>query len=352
MTERNDLARALREPHDEARAHRNWEAIERRRHRTPAVPMARGLWSGAVLLGVAAAVALAIGLGEDAPGPLRAADGHAAHGVLTSERVRLDDGSVIALTANARLEVLENAGDHVRFWLHDGEARFDVVPGGPRRWVIETGLVTVEVLGTAFTVARGEGSVRVAVERGSVLVTAPEEMRRLHAGEEMIVELPAAHETLAAAPSPAPSGSPSPEPEPSVSPPPSPVASVAPAPPAPRLRDVDALRAAGRIDDAIAMLETIEQDAGAGSERALAAFTRGRLELDRRDHPRDAADAFEHAIALGLRAPLVEDARARRVEALARAGDGAAAREAAQDYTEHHPNGRWQADVERWLASP
>jgi transmembrane sensor len=118
-----------------------------------------------------------------------------------------------------------------------------------------------------------------------------------------------------------------------------------------RLRDADRLRAAGQLEDAARVLSSIADDPSAGSERALAAFTLGRLELDRRGRPREAADAFARAIELGLRAPLLEDARARRVQALSRI-DREAARRAADDYLAHHPDGRWRTEIEAWIATP
>jgi len=354
-----DLKRALREPHDEARAHRNWEAITRRRYPTPKLG-ARFAMGSALVLGLGVAVALVTLALPHAPGPLVRENGARAQGMLDQREIALDDGSVITLEDGARLEVLENTGDHVRFWLHEGVAHFDVVPGGPRRWAIETGLVTVEVLGTAFSVARTVESVTVAVARGSVLVrgpTAPDGMRRLGAGESLT--LPAGEQPTVArvesAPAPA-------EATPEARARPHAHETVAPIEnedededeieaAAPRLRDVDALRAAGRIDEAVTLLDAISNDPTAGRERALAAFTRARLELDRRGRPSDAAAAFDRAIALGLREPLREDAEARRVEALARASDTDGARRAADDYRAHHPNGRWLADVERWSAT-
>ncbi len=383
MTLRRELRESLGEPHHEARAHANWEAVERRRRPTPAFPARRGM----LALGLAAAALVAVGVlaMPRAPGPLRTPDGAEAHGLLAGAATTLDDGSVITLAGTARLEVLENAGDHVRLWLHEGEAHFDVVPGGPRRWAIESGGVTVEVLGTSFVVHRDGDTVRVAVDRGSVLVrgpTAPGGMQRLHAGESITVAVEA--RALAAAPTASSGRAPAPEtPDLAPSPPPSAASDAPPAhrasitavvaesrqadeeaprtePPsaeapeavAARLRDVDTLRAQGRIDEAVALLVTIEDDPSAGRERPLAAYTRARLLLDRRDEPGEAASAIERAIALGLRAPLLEDARARRVEALARAGDTEGARAAAAEYRAQHPQGRWAADVDRWCAAP
>lgn len=372
-----ELRASLREPHDEARAHANWEAIGRRRHRVPAVPVSRVLAFG-LALGAGLAVVIALAMFHDAaPGPLALEDGSVASGVIDRDVVTLDDGSRVAMETGARLEILENAGDHVRFWLHEGAARFDVVPGGPRRWVIESGLVTVEVLGTAFRVEHGEREVRVSVDRGSVLVrgpTAPDGMRRLGAGESLavptgegpvaavapedlepipgpVVEQPSApvHEPREELASP---GRDEDVAEPAIEPVTETGRARATEPPAARLRDADALRAAGRLDEAALLLERIADDPTAGDERALAAFTRARIELDRRHRPVDAAAAFAQAIALGLREPLLEDARARRVEALARTSDHAATRAAAAEYLALHPDGRWRSEVERWSTAP
>ena len=62
-----------------------------------------------------------------------------------------------------------------------------MIPGGPRRWQIECGLATVEVVGTS-SAARGPHGLRVGVERGVVLVRGERvvnHVRRLTAGESM-----------------------------------------------------------------------------------------------------------------------------------------------------------------------
>jgi transmembrane sensor len=113
----------------------------------------------------------------------------------------------------------------------------------------------------------------------------------------------------------------------------------------------DVLRREGRFDEAASLLSSITLGPP-GPEAALAAFTLGRLELERRSHPAEAARAFERAIELGLREPLLEDARARTVEALSRAGDLRATETAAVTYLANYPEGRWCAEVERWSARP
>ncbi len=227
------------------------------------------------------------------------------------------------------------------------------------------------MLGTSFRVTHREHEVEVSVSRGSVLVrgpTAPGGMQRLHAGDAIVVPLdetqPSTAEAETARDDDAAHGAddapvlPSAEVTTEISTDPAPEAVAAAPSRTPRrteaqdrLRDADRLRAAGQLEDAARVLSSIADDPSAGSERALAAFTLGRLELDRRGRPREAADAFARAIELGLRAPLLEDARARRVQALSRI-DREAARRAADDYLAHHPDGRWRTEIEAWIATP
>jgi transmembrane sensor len=53
--------------------------------------------------------------------------------------------------------------------LEEGKAAFQVVPGGSRQWIVEAGALSVEVVGTRFSVERTPTQVRVEVERGTVL---------------------------------------------------------------------------------------------------------------------------------------------------------------------------------------
>jgi transmembrane sensor len=65
--------------------------------------------------------------------------------------------------------------------------------------------------------------------------------------------------------------------------------------------------------------------------------------------PAPAARALERALALGLPQSLREDARARLVEAQARSGNTAAARDAAAAYRREFPDGRYRARIESQL---
>jgi hypothetical protein len=64
----------------------------------------------------------------------------------------------------------------------------------------------------------------------------------------------------------------------------------------------------------------------------------------------NASRAFERALALGVPSGLEEDVFARLVEAQVRAGNRAAARGVADEYSRRFPAGRRRADVAGWLA--
>lgn len=368
---REHFGESLEVPVDEARLARGWRAISEATY----APSRRPLYAGAAVVTAAAAIAIAIASrGEAGPGPLATVTAGAPvsveHALGAAGRaggsVALDDGSTIAIAQGASLEPLENTAERFSLLLHAGTARFDVRPGGPRRWSIEAGLVTVEVVGTAFEVRREGGAVRVSVSRGRVLVrgeSVPDRVRALGAGESIEIgaedaELAAgeitddeiaAGETGAAAE--LPGGA-------EVAEGASPIASRArradavPAEAATPdvatlLAQADEARRAGRIDDALAGYAAAARHEG-DPQAALASFTRGRLALD---HGRaaDAVTDLHRALALGLPPALEETARARLVDALARTGDAAGARRAADEYLEAYPEGAWRGSVSRAL---
>ena len=84
----------------------------------------------------------------------------------------------------------------------------------------------------------------------------------------------------------------------------------------------------------------------------LAAFTLGRVLLDDLRDPRAAAAAFRRAAELAPSGELAEDALAREVEALSRAGDADAARERAAAYEARYPDGRRLPTVRRFGGAP
>ncbi len=327
---------------DEARIDRLWQGIERGRAR----PRVRWV-APAAGLAAAAALALFLWRGQTStgavPGPLLRSDGSAIAEL--SAVTELSDGSRIELSDGARLELLRNDAHAVDWLLHGGRARFHVEPGGPRSWTIEAGLVTVDVVGTGFSVERDEGAVTVAVERGVVLVRGPQvpdRAVRLTATESITVRAPVEASAPAVVDEPA-------EPAANLVREVAPVEAVeapsgrdgtAPAPNAEVLMArADEARAAGRSERAAVLLGramALRGDPAAG----LAAFTLGRLELEQLDRPGRAAVAFAGALRRSLPPRLREDASARLVEAYRRSGDAAAARRAARSYLSAYPEGR------------
>ncbi len=316
-----------------------------------------------------------------------------------TRELSFDDGSQVTLAPEARLEVLANDGAHFVSLLDRASARFSVRPGGPRRWSIETALATVEVVGTVFTVDPQADRLVVTVEKGLVVVRGervPGRVVSLGAGERLEVLADAPRAADAPAPAPAPSTdavatAPAPAPSPEVPvavpgaivPPSSetPAAAAGTPPrraeparaPAPRddaarvrddaralagddagpagadapalapeaaLREADALRQAGDARAAAAVLERAIAAGGDDAAVGLAAFTLGRIALDALDQPERAARAFARVIELGTPAGLLEDAYARRADALLRAGRTADARAAIDAYARAYPQAR------------
>jgi transmembrane sensor len=138
-----------------------------------------------------AALALVVWLRFEPAGPLLAR-GAQLSSTLVSEKeatvLDLSDGSRITLDPEGRIDVLGNDKRTFVTTLRRGKAHFEVEPGGPRRWVVEAGLVSVEVVGTGFTVERGDEQVTVTVDHGIVLVRGefPGSERRLTAGQSLV----------------------------------------------------------------------------------------------------------------------------------------------------------------------
>jgi len=296
--------------------------------------------------------------------------------------IELADGSRVELDPGTRLVPLENTDRTVVVLLGTGRALFEVQPGGPRRWAIEAGLATIEVVGTRFVVSRTTSRVTVEVERGIVLVRGervPDRVKRLVAGERLDVEdepylPPAAAASSSAMPraSAAPSGP--------------------PREPTGAARDdaswrdlaehrhyakayenlgaegiaahtktadidqllalADVARFSGHLGDAVAPLRRIVAEHRGDPRAALAAFTLGRVHLDALGDPAAAAQDFADAIALGLPRALLEDAYLRLIEARAKAGDQHGAHEAWGEYHERFPDSTRRSTADQWRRGP
>jgi transmembrane sensor len=289
--------------------------------------------------------------------------------------VRFSDGStasrreptavVLERSSAPRLEVVE---------LARGAATFEVVANPARVFRVEVGPVVVEVLGTRFTVERFESAVTVAVERGRVRVTGPQGDSELVGGERgefsfapsrtlaaPEVEAPAAPSSLrprAAAPHalmPASSGTSRSwkalaedgdydgayallHGSPGIT-----VRDEA----AELFLEADVARLSHHPADAIAPLRRLVERHPSDARAPLAAFTLGSVLLEL-GSPREAGDAFVEAQRLDPDGPMAEDAQAREVEALSRAGEVQRARARAEAYVKAYPNGRRIRAVRRF----
>lgn len=407
---RYPLKQHLQDPVDELAMQRLGQAVEARLSspRRPRWPLRLAL------AGMALATASAVFAVRRDPGPLLLSDGRAFVGVDSgdwAQEVALSDGSQIRLGTHARIETLNSSGSAFGAALTRGRAEFAVRPGGPRRWTIECGLATVEVMGTEFACEREPGHLRVSVRRGIVLVRSeriPSRARRLTAGESLELSEPLSERSSDEPPR---SPSPSPPPQPSEAPTTGPTTLPTPVPtPPPKtvvtaagrngaaghsavrpaippswlelarlgrnqeafaslgpsgfeqeskglgvddlLALADVARLSGHPTEAVTLLNRLLAEFPNHAQASLAAFALGRLELDALAHPRAAATAFNKALALGIPVSLREDVSARLVEAYYQSGDLGAARRSATDYLATYPHGRHKRAVEGWLRRP
>jgi len=264
-----------------------------------------------------------------------------------------DGSAVVPDDVDSELVIAEASTTMTRVELRRGGARFDVTPNPERRFRVEAGLVTVDVLGTEFHCRREGDGVVVEVIRGQVSVSWPEDSRILERGDSGLFPPP-------------PSES-SPEDRPLVS------------SAAPRWRRLarkgesvaayealeqgqkvanraeelmlaaDVARKAGHPAAALPYLQRVIDDHPKNSRAPLAAFTMGRIEQGRRNY-RAAAEHFAKVREM-KGSSLIEHALAREVEAWSAAGDKARARRHAKDYLDHYPDGPRAPKVRRALAA-
>jgi len=293
----------------------------------------------------------------------------------------LADGSRVVRDGPATvLRKSVEADNEVLYDLLAGGARFEVARRPSRMFRVQAGLVTVQVIGTGFSVERAAAGCRVAVDHGRVLVSWWGGSRELAAGEVGTfpptdpigtvggllrdrggqgASLPGPPRDLEPPATASLGNAPLRQFAPSQ---PAPVAAPARAPtrglaahvvarqdaiasPDALFARADQARAAANADAALLALRELVDRYPHDPHAAAAAFTMGRLLLESLRRPRAAAAAFAEARALaGGAAPLTEDALAREVEALHVAGDAPAARVRAELYRSSFPHGlRWKA---------
>ncbi|MBA6411831.1 FecR family protein [Parahaliea sp. F7430] len=116
--------------------------------------------------------------------PSPASQWHYATQIAEHRSVSLEDGSALELGARSRLSV-EFDADQRRVLLQGGEVFFDVVQDRQRPFLIDVGVGTVRVLGTAFSIHRQGDQITVAVLRGQVAVSRGSHEESLSAGQRL-----------------------------------------------------------------------------------------------------------------------------------------------------------------------
>jgi transmembrane sensor len=289
--------------------------------------------------------------------------------------LKLADGSrVKALSRGAAVSVEGNEPKQIKLRLDAGGARFDVIPNKQREFTVRAGSVEVAVLGTVFDVERGDGKVRVSVSRGKVRVRTGVSANGstataiVKAGEAQWFEDVAPSERslreLSTAVTPARTRN----------------RHLAQHNARERAAQEDAPRAEWRSlsqsgdyegayrllqqstvedDDSVALLDAADAARLSGHPQVavtylrkvldqhrespvapLAAFTLGRVLLERLGQPTEAADAFATARQLAPTGSLAQDALAREVEAWSKAGRPDDAYRCAREYVDTYPKGR------------
>ena len=107
----------------------------------------------------------------------------------------------------------------------------------------------------------------------------------------------------------------------------------------------DVARQAGRPERAVPFLERVVNEHPKEVPAQLAGFSLGKIYLDNLDEPALAAHSFAAVRAMAPAGGLAQDALAREVEAWARAGETARARDGALEYQRLYPHGRRLAAV-------
>jgi ferric-dicitrate binding protein FerR (iron transport regulator) len=161
------VRRALDDSVDDATLTQLWQRLAAARARRD-LPVKR-VW----IIGVASAAvtALLVLFAQHAlsGSPLHLVDGRDVPAKMASgdaTHLSFDDGSMIDVAAGGGLDLLESTAQSFAMAIRAGDIVVDVTPGGPRTWRVECGPITVEVVGTHFSVERTRTFVRVSVSRG------------------------------------------------------------------------------------------------------------------------------------------------------------------------------------------
>jgi hypothetical protein len=327
MTRR--LAGYLPRKVDDADLARQWSSVEQgiaRAHRRQQVVRV-GL-AGVVVIGLVWALVFRTRAAQD----VRTL---ASTSTSTSTTVDLPDGSRLRVAPGASARVVSSGREDVRIVLEGGRVDLEASHDPARRsFVVSSADWDVVVVGTVFWMVRRDDQVEVGVREGRVQVRHGGSVVREVGGGEVFSS---ASIPLAAPPS---SVSATPPPPPSIHLP------AASARPAPRhdasenlFESAQRARAEGRFAEAARLFDDVRHRRRSDRRAPLAAFELGRIRLEVLGDPAGAVEAFSDALALGPDSALAEDAEARRVEALGKAGQRDRCIASRDAYVARYPRG-------------
>jgi transmembrane sensor len=290
----------------------------------------------------------------------------------SGRRLSLPDGSTLALAEQTEAHLVALTPGEARVQLEHGSVECEVAHNPDRRFVVAAGAFEVVVKGTHFTVSSGldaaaPAAVAVSVERGLVEVRQPPDrvLALLGAGQSwasngLTTREPSAGE---AAPPSAVLGT---KAESSgvagKAPKEAPVTAKSSAVPQARaaapidarrlFERADGERLAGHAQQAAAAFDELRRRYPEDARAGYAAFMLGRIQLDSLGDPNAAADAFAFAIAHPGGGFFLEDAQARRVEALSKAGRSEECRRERDQFLARHSQALRAAFVAKLCATP
>lgn len=328
------------------RADRVWQEIEEKLDagpmRTRASQRRRPAIAFAAVASLAVAALLALWL-RPSPLAVTVALPVPSGGVVVAE-TKLADGSKLEPAPGTRVEILRSTASEFATLQRRGRCRYEVTPGGPRKWTIETDLATVEVIGTVFTVERSDDGLTVEVERGRVFVRGGARAETLGPGDRLHLPPPVSEalsderrERERDAHEPPDAGALSP-PKPSAS-------TLQSANAAPRAAEEVLARAAELTPPAAALVLRGWLEASPHDARwSVVAMRLGTLEQDASRHS-EALRWFDAVVAVGAPATAVEDAAAHRVLCLVALGRTSEVAAAARDFRARWPASAWSGSL-------
>lgn len=373
------LSEQLSDPLVRLSLHESWSAIEARLDRGNRFRLF-GRFEARSTLGFAGTLAICValllfwrGTGSEV-GPLRLTDGSAefAVGVPQGSAPRVlnfEDASRIEIFEGS-LRTLKSEAKDLALRLERGHARFEITPGGPRKWSVHSPLGSVEVLGTVFHVQSEEDSLSVKVERGAVLVRSSllsGGTRALSAGQSLSLTSAGSRSTALGTPSddsrqtavieksltlgeltedpsdvaPLNSAGQVGERDESLE--------VAPSTAQELESRADAARGAGRLKEAARILAQLVEQHPRDARAPAAAFSLGTIQLEHLQQPSQAIQSFQTVIRLAAPTSLKEDAYRRWFDALLRQKDKSGAQAVLAEYERAFRGGRHRRAMQEAL---